>query len=280
MSYLTRVTALSDLNLGSSCTRMTDIGMRHLAALKSLTKFCMISCHKVSDEGVGFLSHLAALENLSITCCNITGIGLRHLTCLTSLYLDSCSCITDEGANCLGNIVALRDLKLSWCHKLTDVGVEHLTSLRSLTRITLSSCQKITDKSAMYLGLLEALRDIDLAYCVRMTDGGMEQLALLTSLTKLCLFTCLGNYRQGCELFGGFDCLEGPRFGRLFANNQCAPIGIIDIADQAQFVWMYKYQRQKWEIFGAICGLKAPQFDGLCRVNWSSLDKFHISDNA
>ena len=39
MSSLTRVTALSDLNLGGSCTEMTDMGMRHLAALKSLTKF-------------------------------------------------------------------------------------------------------------------------------------------------------------------------------------------------------------------------------------------------
>ena len=124
---------------------------------------------------MGFLSDLVALRNLNITC-NMTGIGLKHLTCLTRLHLWFCESFTDEYVKCLGNIMDLRDLSLALGEEVTDVGVQHLTSLRLLTRISLFSCPQITDKSAAYLGLLETSRDFNLGYCVGMTGGGLQQL--------------------------------------------------------------------------------------------------------
>ena len=84
------MTALADLTLdvsGIYGSKITDVGMRYLAALKSLKKLCVLYCCRISDEGVGFLSDLVTLRGLSSSYSNVTGTGLKHLTCLTRLNL-------------------------------------------------------------------------------------------------------------------------------------------------------------------------------------------------
>ena len=65
----------------------------------------------------------------------------------------------------MGSLIALRDLELDHCNKITDMGLNHLTSLTLLTKLVLDGLDKITAKGVEYLTILTGLRVLSLGQC-------------------------------------------------------------------------------------------------------------------
>jgi Leucine Rich repeat len=81
-------------------------------------------------------------------------------------------------------------LNLAGCQNITDVGLKHLSTLRSLTQLNLYNCYQITDVGLQHLSTLHSLMLLDLGWCGRITDVGLQHLSTLVSLTQLDLVGC------------------------------------------------------------------------------------------
>eukprot|EP00028_Trichosphaerium_sp_Am-I-7-wt_P004470 CAMPEP_0168534278 /NCGR_PEP_ID=MMETSP0405-20121227/17772_1 /TAXON_ID=498012 /ORGANISM="Trichosphaerium sp, Strain Am-I-7 wt" /LENGTH=381 /DNA_ID=CAMNT_0008560889 /DNA_START=98 /DNA_END=1240 /DNA_ORIENTATION=- len=88
-------------------------------------------------------------------------------------------------------------LNLAGCHKLTDFGLEKLSSLSNLEILDMSFCPKITDKSFLQLSHLSNLKKLDIFEC-QISDRGAEAFKHLEhSLTRLMLHGCMRLTDQG-----------------------------------------------------------------------------------
>lgn len=88
--------ALRELDLSGN-QRISDIGVRHLTVLTSLTRLVLSGCNEISDVGV---QHLTAW------------------TCLTRLVFFGCDKITAPGASCIEKFRNLSLLNLRFRNKL------------------------------------------------------------------------------------------------------------------------------------------------------------------
>lgn len=84
---------------------------------------------KITDAGLKRLAALTQLTSLNISSCDITNKGMAHLAALTRLQrLDAsyCNRLTDECAKTLRALPELRWLNLQGCSKMTSRSVAHL----------------------------------------------------------------------------------------------------------------------------------------------------------
>ena len=119
--------------------------------------------------------------------------------------------------------MALRELDLDGCNNMTDVGVQHLTSLTSLMTLYLDRCYRIKDEGANCLGRLVSLRDLDLRASRGMRGARLEHWESLTSLTKLHLYNCSEFTDKGMVWLGK---LVGLRVLDLYWCYQITDVGV------------------------------------------------------
>jgi len=105
--------------------RITDAGLKHLEGLPQLRALWLGT--GIKDAGLERLKELSQLEELSLSCTQVTDAGLENLGDLTQLrLLDlSWSKITDAGLVHLRGLTQLESLKLR-ATKVTDEGVKRL----------------------------------------------------------------------------------------------------------------------------------------------------------
>lgn len=187
--------ALQDLDLGC-CWKITDLGLKHLSMLTSLTKLDLHYGRQITDEGLSCLARLTALRDLGLgECEDVTDVGLSRLsvmTVLTRLCVRNFHELTDGGLSCLESFTSLRDLALFFYtyKKITDATMRHLGKLTSLSRLSLGRCSKISDKGLSYIVGLRMLRDLRIFGCQGVTDDGIRHLVTVTSIVSLGLEDC------------------------------------------------------------------------------------------
>jgi len=79
---------------------ITNVGLKKLAGLKSLTSLDLSYCKQLTDVRLKELAGLKSLTSLDLSGCNLTDVGLKeivHLKSLTSLDLSFCKQLTDVG---------------------------------------------------------------------------------------------------------------------------------------------------------------------------------------
>ena len=195
LKELSDLPTLTCLSL-SGCCNITDTGLKELNGYMSpLTSLNLRGCDKITNAGLKELGHLSSLTSLDLSrCSNITNGGikeLRHMPALTSLNFHSCYNITDAGLKELGQIAPLASLKLSGCYHITDVGLKELKYMPSLTDLNLTACYGITDKGLKELEGMSALTSLNLTGCSRITDAGLKELVRrLPCLASLDLSYC------------------------------------------------------------------------------------------
>lgn len=110
-------------------TSVSNSGLEHL---KNLTKLESLSLDTrgVSDDGLAYLKKLKNLKHLDLFGAKVTDHGLRHISEISTLEsLEVCAGgVTDAGLESIAKLRALRNLNLSQNHRITDVGLEHLSS--------------------------------------------------------------------------------------------------------------------------------------------------------
>jgi hypothetical protein len=87
------LTSLTTLRLWSS--NVTDVALRELRTLRSLTHLNLSECELVTDVGVRELRKVPSLTHISLyTLSNVTDVALQEiipLTALTHLHVSGCS---------------------------------------------------------------------------------------------------------------------------------------------------------------------------------------------
>jgi len=96
--------------------------------------------------------------------------AVAELKALVHLNLDRCSLVTDEGVWAVAELKALTYLSLFGCSLVTDQGVQAVAGLTNLTRLHLPFT-RVTDAGLQHLTSLEEL--IDLSYS---SEAAMEEL--------------------------------------------------------------------------------------------------------
>lgn len=148
---------------------LTDDGLRHLAAWKSLTK---LTFYNIANRG------------------RFNGSGLRHLAELPRLEEFNCggSSFDDAGLEACSRLTKLTKLWL-WHTPITDAGVPHLKKLTKLQSLRLLAQwrPRITDAALPHLAEIKSLEHLDLGE-TRFTYAGLRQLRELPSLKRLDLY--------------------------------------------------------------------------------------------
>jgi hypothetical protein len=134
-----RLTALQTIDVSDN-PRVTDTGLAHLHAVRTLTKV-MASRTGITDAG---LVHLAGMPELMQIYCGARGVhdaGLAHVAGLAKLqYLGlGQSGVTDAGMDAVGRMLDLKLLVLDDT-AVTDAGLTKLYSLNKLKTIRLINC--------------------------------------------------------------------------------------------------------------------------------------------
>ena len=151
-----------------SQTQISDLGLEHLAALKSLEKLDLSENSQIFDGGLMHLSGMTQLKWLNLWRVAISDLGVMHLAGLTNLEwlnLDNTQ-LSDSGLPHLAEMTNLTFLHLGSTF-ISDAGLEHLhplTSLKDLkvTRTGVSeagveSLEKVLTNTDIQLKYIEGL---------------------------------------------------------------------------------------------------------------------------
>ncbi len=153
--------SLTQLKL-NYCKKLINADLVHLTKLPLTQLDLCCCCTDITDAGLEHLGKITSLTQLSLISFKFADAGLKHLIKLplTQLNLNKSSEITDAVLQYLAQITSLTQLDLSFCKKITDRGVEHLTTL-PLTHLNLSFCKGITDACLEHLAKLP-LKDLNI----------------------------------------------------------------------------------------------------------------------
>ncbi|KAG7360712.1 leucine rich repeat LRR-containing protein [Nitzschia inconspicua] len=186
---------IEELSLGW-CRSISDAGVRALCSQPGRTEHLrMLSLARIgiSDDGVGYLAKLKALEELDLNgCTNIGSSSLGNVLChlpkLSGLDVSYCPGILRSSWQ--GKVDSLKRLELCYSG-VRDSHLSRLTDMPLLEEINLDSCP-ISDWSIGHLAdnsVVPNLISLDLAD-TDLSDLGMVHIAKFKKLKKLSLFYC------------------------------------------------------------------------------------------
>ena len=193
--------------------QITDAGLAHLKAMKSLQLFQISPLPQVTDAGLLHLEGLSELRFLTLDTSAITDAGLERLQGLTNLVTLKLrgTKITDAGLAHLKKIPSLVHLDLNGT-AITDAGLEHLKGIPRLSDLDLVGTA-ISDAGLEHLQQLRNLEDLSFD-CSKITKTGLVNLAriprlkrLQTPEEKMTDIACiqLNEYLPKCSIIGGLD---------------------------------------------------------------------------
>ncbi|KAK9725634.1 hypothetical protein RND81_05G158700 [Saponaria officinalis] len=145
---------------------MNDAGARLLSAL-SLKRYKHVKRINLEfAQGIED-THFNLIKN---RCAN----SLQNLEVLN---LNGCQKISDKGVDEITSACPeLRVFSIYWNVRVTDVGIQHLVKhCRHVIDLNLSGCKNITDKSMQLVaGTYPKLESLNITRCVKITDGGLK----------------------------------------------------------------------------------------------------------
>lgn len=174
-----------------SCNRLTDSELKFLTELKYL-KSLDISESDMTDMGMDAVAKL-----LKLTSLNISGIPqisnafiqlISSFNALTSLDLSGCVNVSYQGLQYLVKCKNLKKLDVSCCD-IEDVELKILGTFASLEVLNLSCCKGIKSKSLVHIGKLTHLTDLKLSF-LGIEDIGLMNIIYLKNLRSLTLEGC------------------------------------------------------------------------------------------
>ncbi|KAI8558874.1 hypothetical protein RHMOL_Rhmol04G0130100 [Rhododendron molle] len=95
---------------------------------------------------------------------------------LESLNLNGCQKISDRGVEAITSICPnLKVFSIYWNVRVTDTGIEHLVkNCKNIVDLNLSGCKNISDKSLQLIAdNYQHLKCLNLTRCIKLTDGGL-----------------------------------------------------------------------------------------------------------
>ncbi|XP_054824789.1 F-box protein At3g58530 isoform X2 [Prosopis cineraria] len=98
---------------------------------------------------------------------------------LDSLNLNGCQKISDEGVEAITSCCPqLKSFSIYWNVRLTDAGLRHLVkNCKGIIYLNISGCKNISDQSLEFVAEnYSELESLNLTRCIKLTDSGLKQL--------------------------------------------------------------------------------------------------------
>ncbi len=182
---LRTIADLSELEfLDLSFTEVTDRGMEHVCNLPKL-KLLNLCYTRVTDGGIALLVGMPRLESLHLPD-SCTNDALRHVSKMNNLRSLGItgSRVTDEGLVHLKECETLETISLPTLSPgVTENGLAHLIGLKNVRSIGLP--HRITDVGLGHLSAFEDFENLYICPESEITDAGLAQIAGLTKMRYL-----------------------------------------------------------------------------------------------
>jgi Leucine-rich repeat (LRR) protein len=231
----------------SSLIRRTDADERILEPMRHLTGLRILSLNNtgVTDKGMEHLKALRSLRALELSGeLSIGNVGLAVLKDLPALeYLDLDTGATDAGFKDIGQLASLRWLRIR-TGRIWGPGLAELVHLPRLERLCIWGSSEISDRHIQYLEGLTQLKSLTLwgAGVSRLTDSSLVSIGKLRNLEELHFlrtspqFTPAGVARlkdlknlKIVDFAQAWSGLEGMRYGDEVARQLAALSGLESI---------------------------------------------------
>jgi len=206
LARLGRLRNLRSLNLAH--TRITDVGLEHLANLEGVTDLNLYYAEYITEDGIAHLRRWKDLDRLNLRGTKVTSKVFEHLGRLTALKsLDiAYTQIDDEGFEELSALPKLEELAIGG-NRLTGSCLTLLKPLVSLRRLDAGGMQRVdsglwglalTDYNLARLGALTQLESLNVRganLSDRGTDRPGQPEAIRSELRDLSKLRTLVNLR-------------------------------------------------------------------------------------
>lgn len=184
------------------------------------------------------LTALRQLDLSYIPCADAVRASLVYklaASCRDLTHLEITS-VTDLIAEQIARITQLNTLSVSG--RITDGGLEQISSLQHLQHLSLSCCDAISDHGLQMLTTLTALVDLQLHSCLHLSDPALQLIGQLRQLTSLCLsLSCEDATSAGILHLSLLTNLKQLNFSA--APEGAAPSALAQvIASLSQLTWM------------------------------------------
>ncbi|KAG6770263.1 hypothetical protein POTOM_025939 [Populus tomentosa] len=111
---------------------------------------------------------------------------------LESLNLNGCQKISDKGIEAITSTCSkLKVFSIYWNVRVTDIGIKHVVeNCKQIVDLNFSGCKNISDKALQLIAEnYQELESLNLTRCIKLTDGGLQQiLSKCSSLQSLNLY--------------------------------------------------------------------------------------------
>jgi hypothetical protein len=192
MELLAKQPKLESINL--AYTKVTDLGLEHLAPLKNVKVLDLYYAEAVTDLGIAHLKHWRNLEYLNVRGTKVTSSLFEHVSNMSQLrFLDvGHSRVNDDLFEVLDSLPRLEHLAFGG-NKMSGTALPLLKSLPALKSLSVSGQQRtdsglwsvsVTDFSIPHIAAISKLEVLDLGETT-ITDRGLAELARLKHLHTL-----------------------------------------------------------------------------------------------
>ncbi|XP_031503179.1 F-box protein At3g58530 [Nymphaea colorata] len=142
----------------------------------------------------------------------LKGKLLEDLQCLN---LNGCQKISDDGVEAITSVCPkLQAFFIYWNMRVTDVGIKYLTNnCKEIVDLNLSGCKNVTDKSLQLIAnTYQEMKALNLTRCTKITDQGLQQISLkcssLESLNLYALSSLTDRAYKKFALLSQLRCLD------------------------------------------------------------------------
>ncbi|CAN1772670.1 F-box protein At3g58530 [Linum perenne] len=154
-----------------------------------------------------------------------------NLQNLEDLNLNVCQKISDKGIEAITSCCPeLKIFSVYWNVRVTDVGIKHLVeNCKRICDLNLSGCKNISDKSMQLIGdNYPELLSLNLTRCIKLTDDGLLQILLKCSILQSLNLYALSSFTD--RAFKSISNLANLRFLDLCGAQHLSDEGLSCIA--------------------------------------------------
>ncbi|WRX23223.1 Leucine-rich repeat - like 10 [Theobroma cacao] len=156
---------------------------------------------------------------------------LDSLQGLESLNLNGCQKISDKGIEAITSCChKLKVFSIYWNVRATDIGVKHLvTNCKHIIDLNLSGCKNLSERSLQLVAdHYQELESLNLTRCVKMTDSGLQQILIRCSFLRSLNLYALSSFTD--ETYKKISVLSHLRFLDLCGAQNLSDEGLSCIA--------------------------------------------------
>ncbi|KAG0479268.1 hypothetical protein HPP92_010126 [Vanilla planifolia] len=157
--------------------------------------------------------------------------ALEQLQNLESLNLNGCQKISDIGIEAITSACPkLRVFSIYWNVKVTDMSLQYLVeNCKHVVDLNLSGCKNISNQSMQLIGdNFKELEELNITRCIKVTDIGLEHVLRNCSLLRSLNLYALSSLTD--RAYEMISCLSNLRFLDLCGAQNLSDLGLFSIS--------------------------------------------------